>query len=247
MQQIHHEGLKPLALLHRGGDALGERRAGVFAACRAMADMGAMFGDRQGPRFWQVEHLPSGKAFARRFRQSPIAAGARLGEMVDGRIGVLDLLQGFAGVAALPAGLSARRTVCPRGHAGFAFGAACSAHRWPEVCRCCCCSDPDCRAAPRRRSSAAMRTACETTNSCSSVLRAISAAMMAAAAAAVPGGLGSAERESESEGRDMGSLTNDPTRVSSGRSKTPTWAVTIRRNKAVGGLAPLTASHRIGL
>ena len=71
--------------------------------------MGAMFGDLQALGRRQVEHLPGGETFAGRFAQGSAAAAARLGEMVDSGIGLLDLAQGFAGMPRLPAGLLARR------------------------------------------------------------------------------------------------------------------------------------------
>ena len=71
--------------------------------------MGAMFSDGHRPRLGKIEHLADGKVSGVSHVQRPAAPGTNLGEMADGGVGVLDLAQGPAGVALLPAGLLARR------------------------------------------------------------------------------------------------------------------------------------------
>src|SRR5215212_767129 len=106
--QVEHERFDPWAILCGGGDALGKGRFRLRAAARATAGVGTMLGHQQGLGVGEVEHLPGSMARGHGLVQGRAAAGAGLWEMVGGGIGVLNLAQGLAWVAALSAGLLAR-------------------------------------------------------------------------------------------------------------------------------------------
>src|ERR1035437_2683641 len=70
--------------------------------------MGTVLGDGHGARLRQIEYLAGDEAGCRRCGQRRAASRTGLGEMIGGGVGVLNLAQGRACVAALPAGLLAR-------------------------------------------------------------------------------------------------------------------------------------------
>jgi hypothetical protein len=108
VQKVQHERSDPRAILHRRSDAIRERRAGPRAAVDAVAIVRTMFGDDEGVRFGQIEHL-TGVVTDARFRlEAPAARRAGRRVMVHDDIGVCDLPQGLPFVTLLPARFPAR-------------------------------------------------------------------------------------------------------------------------------------------
>src|ERR1035437_8287395 len=70
--------------------------------------MGTVLGDGHGARLRQIEYLAGDEAGCHRCVQRRAASSTGLGEMVDGGVGVFNLAQGLAWVAALSAGRLAR-------------------------------------------------------------------------------------------------------------------------------------------
>src|ERR1035441_5633726 len=73
VQKVQHERTDPRAILHRRVDAIRERRARLRAAGHALAIVRTMFGDDEGVRFGQIEHL-TGVMTDARFRLEARAA-----------------------------------------------------------------------------------------------------------------------------------------------------------------------------
>jgi hypothetical protein len=215
MRQIHHESLDPRAVLHRSGNAGGEGGTGLRAVGLACADMGAMFGDLQG--------LGGGRSNTGRAAKPLLAASSKTPPQpahVCGKWSMVEsafstwrgVLPGCPGCPPdfLPEGV--RRLLIRRGFLSPSLDGG-----LPLLLL----------FRPRRRSSSAMRVCSVTMRSCCWVLRAIGTAIMSDAAAAVPGDKAAAGWGSESEAEDMESLTHVQNPESTGRARSPTWAVAI--------------------
>src|SRR5450759_4567442 len=107
MQQIEHERRDPLAVLHRRVDAFWKGGPRPHTAGRALAVVGAMFGNDGRPRGGQIEHLtdPVTRGHGRRQRQTALCASLRV--MIDDFVGLRDLPQGLPVMTFLSTGLVA--------------------------------------------------------------------------------------------------------------------------------------------
>ncbi len=109
VQQIHHNGADPRAVLHRSRYAGRKRRLGSLAACRTTTLMGAMLGHDHRTWLGQVEDLPRCVSARHGGCQPHPTSGAGLRIVVLHHVGRLGLTQRVARMSLSPPGRVAGR------------------------------------------------------------------------------------------------------------------------------------------